>query len=517
MEKYCDLLVLGGGGGGLTAAVRVADITDRKVIILEKAGYLGGGAIQAGGFAFHNSNYQKERGLPDHLQEALIQAMDETLWLLDRDLVYRSFLASGAFFDWHLTFAPDVKDCYGMGGPVVGPEMPMYNGKHGGRGGTYVMKLLIAKAKELGVDVMLKSKVVDVEVENGKITAAMAETPEGKVKIHCRACVLATGSWINNKKFMKKVYPEFAQVDPGPLKQGGHRSSTYTGDGFAIAKKIRAFIDYDGLAVNVGGPMTIAPCETLATMCIHPYSLEINLEGKRWACEPSIQRANSGYQLARQPECSTYVMCDRNTIRQAAVHPDDMPRMGFGPMAPKMKFPTDIDADLEMAVTGKSKGPVMPGVGAIGAPGSEDDGLPPVVGRPLYYAETLDDMARVMEVPAEALKATITHYNECCKNGFDDDFFKAKKYLVPLTGPYYAVKSTAGSDGAFGGVKVNANMQAYAEDGGLVEGFYVVGDFASGRFINIHSEKKQIMHDLTWAFSSGFIAGESIAAYLNSA
>ncbi len=50
--------------------------------------------------------------------------------------------------------------------------------------------------------------------------------------------------------------------------------------------------------------------------------------------------------------------------------------------------------------------------------------------------------------------------------------------------------------------------------GGLVEGFYVVGDFASGRFINDLGFKRQIINDLSWAFASGLIAGESAVKYL---
>lgn len=57
-------------------------------------------------------------------------------------------------------------------------------------------------------------------------------------------------------------------------------------------------------------------------------------------------------------------------------------------------------------------------------------------------------------------------------------------------------------------------MQAYKNGGGLVEGLYVTGDFASGRFINDLGFKRQIINDLSWAFASGLIAGESAVEYL---
>ena len=63
----------------------------------------------------------------------------------------------------------------------------------------------------------------------------------------------------------------------------------------------------------------------------------------------------------------------------------------------------------------------------------------------------------------------------------------------------------------FGGVEINENMQAKSASGGVVEGLYVVGDLASGRFLNMCGIKKQILNDMSFALSSGFIAGTHAA------
>jgi succinate dehydrogenase/fumarate reductase flavoprotein subunit len=47
-----------------------------------------------------------------------------------------------------------------------------------------------------------------------------------------------------------------------------------------------------------------------------------------------------------------------------------------------------------------------------------------------------------------------------------------------------------------------------------VEGLYVTGDFATGRHINLGGIKRQVLNDLAWAFSSGFLAGTNVAGYL---
>jgi hypothetical protein len=89
--------------------------------------------------------------------------------------------------------------------------------------------------------------------------------------------------------------------------------------------------------------------------------------------------------------------------------------------------------------------------------------------------------------------------------------------LIPLNKPpYYAFVGNLMTDGAFGGVHVNPEMQAYKPNGGLVEGLYVTGDFTSSRFINLGGVKLQVINDLSWAFASGFLAGTNAGKYLES-
>lgn len=74
-------------------------------------------------------------------------------------------------------------------------------------------------------------------------------------------------------------------------------------------------------------------------------------------------------------------------------------------------------------------------------------------------------------------------------------------------GPFYAISGKLATDGAFGGVEVDRNMRAYRADRSVIDNFYVTGDFASGRHIVLGGVKRQVLNDMSWAFSSGFIAG----------
>jgi len=553
----CDIIVLGAGGGGLVAAARASALSDKKIIIVEKAARSGGGASGAGDFRVYNSKWQKERGLDDSLQTDLLKFMDETYWKLDRELVLNTFLATGEFFDWCCTLSDDVADHWKPGRyifdfPDKGPVIPTYSAPGGGpggpgegpppgdspapgnagvptkdgkgpktpddaagpmmamgmRSGTYICKLLTAYLKEKNVPILLKHKVVDFEMENNKIAAVICESEDGLVKINCKAVIMSTGSWINNQKYLEMASPNFAKLDPGPLMPGGHRNSNYTGDGIALAEKAGAYVDLQSFVIRPMGPSPKGPgggmpgtgSESVTAMCRHPYGLQINKNGKRFTCEPSSVRLDlfySAHIVLDQPDAVSYIVFGLNTAKAADAHVDGptyKPAGIFG----TCRFPDDIEADL---ASDKS----------------------------VIRADTIEELAEKMGVPAHNLKATIERYNRSCEKGFDDDCFKSAEFLVPVEAPYYAAECEINTDGAFGGVLVNAKMEAYSKDvkletpcrpfdnpesASIVEGLYVIGDFASGRFINDWGMKRQIINDLSWAFASGFIAAQSAVDYL---
>ena len=122
-----------------------------------------------------------------------------------------------------------------------------------------------------------------------------------------------------------------------------------------------------------------------------------------------------------------------------------------------------------------------------------------------------------MGLDPQALRETVDTYNRNCAEGMDWDCFKPSEWLQPMNkAPFYGVKASLGTDGAFGGVEIDEHMRAKAADGGVVDGLYVVGDLASGRFINMAGIKKQILNDMSFALSSGYLAAEDAAAYLES-
>ena len=498
-QKKCDLVVIGGGGGGLVAAARAAWLSGKKVIVLEKAGSAGGAGMAARAIRTFGSKWQKERNLPDMTQKFILDAMDKTYWRLDHKLVANCFRATGEFFDWFCDVGDNVADKFEVGfyifdGPQ-GPQVPLLKN---GVTGKLFMDVMLDVCKKKGVEILTKHKVVDVEVENGKVAAVIAETANGHIRIACRACVLASGSWIRKEDIMKKIAPVFLEAGepgfPGMNPASGHQNINYTGDGIALAEKAGAFVDYDSFCIRPMGPMSMSPSQVMNTMCTSPYAILVNLNGQRWVCEPPQTRMgffDSGHVLMEQPKGVSYTVFDENTLA-VAIAESRKPHQGYGGFFGFPKFPDTQDAvssDIGKALQDARSA--------------------------AYKADTIEELAKKMGVPAKALIETVNTYNTSCKAGVDWEFFKPAKDLVPLNkGPFYAVKGSLGTDGAFGGVLVNPEMQAYKKDRGLVEGLYVVGDFASGRHIVMAGVKVQVINDASWAYASGFIAGNSVCKYL---
>jgi len=574
-KKECDLVVLGGGGSGMIAAVRAAQLSGKKVIVLEKAAFLGGGMRTARTVRTFRSKWQQKRNLPDHFTGYANLKMDYALWMLDPKLLENCMLATGQFFDWLCEMEGAefekqfVEGKYVMGDSEfepIGPQI-LDTGMSGKTFGGIVVGIMKEKANKHGVEVLTKHPVVDVEVQNGKIVAAIAKSEKGYVRVACKACVMATGSWICNEDVCKKYVPDYWAVKEDTMmgamdwqigrSQAGHTNMNYTGDGIPLAEKVGAFLDYSSFCIRLLGPMAMGMGGAAGTMADSPFVMTVNLNGKRYCCEPiaHLGSIDGAHLQVKQPHARGLSIFDRNVLEAALADQKNRTlRAGSGSDMPEMALSGTVDEIIESLKKGGKSGGAPQGApgGSQGAPGGgqggpgggapgggQPQGTAPGQGAPggapggqgggtpggqmggstvpsSYWADTLEELADKMGVDKKAFLETVKQYNEYCAQGSDMELFKDKKYLVPINkGPFFAATSAFNHDRAFGGVKVNPDMQAYKADRkSVVEGLWVTGDFSTGRHTAFNGHKRQAINDLSWAFSSGFLAGNSAADYL---
>lgn len=95
----------------------------------------------------------------------------------------------------------------------------------------------------------------------------------------------------------------------------------------------------------------------------------------------------------------------------------------------------------------------------------------------LLKADTIEDLAKKIDVPAEALKATVERYNELAANGEDVDFGVPEKFLAPLkTAPFYATKNVCSLLTIPFGLHVNKESQVLTENDEVIDGLYAIGN-----------------------------------------
>ncbi len=514
-RKSCDIVVLGGGGSGMVAAVRAAQLTGKKVIVLEKDPATGGAGQFANSTRTFGSKWQAKRNLPDTTIDYARDMMDLVYWRLDEKLVLNCLQGTGQFFDWVCEQGGDVEDLFVIGqygGPIKSdPLCPQMNlQKTGKRFGRFVLDVMNEKSKTYGVEILTRHPAVDVEVKDGKIVAAIAKSEKGYVRIACKACIMSIGSWINNEEVLKKCCPEFVGMKPY-MDPSNHLSPNYTGDGIPLAEKAGAFVDYDNFCLRLMGPIwdyardIAGTSKVFLSMAQSPYIITVNLNGRRYSAEPvsHIGHFSDGHVQIGQPHGQSYDIFDENTLAaefnrpkcaQTAEDADTIACYGLTWMKPgeQIRLPDTMEEVYKSINEGFAK----------------DDKF-------MFKADTLESLADRTGVNKKNFLETVRQYNESCKKGVDPNFFKRKDALVPINKPpYYAFLGKLMTDGAFGGVKVNPEMQAYRPDGGLVEGLYVTGDFTTSRFINLGGVKHQVINDISWAFSSGFLAGTNAGRYL---
>ena len=135
----------------------------------------------------------------------------------------------------------------------------------------------------------------------------------------------------------------------------------------------------------------------------------------------------------------------------------------------------------------------------------------------VFKADTLEELAEMIEVPADDFVAQVERYEEFCKTGEDLEFGKKAESLVSKInyGPFYAIRTKPVPYATLAALDVNADINVLLPDGTPVGGLYACGNDSGGVIeTNLAPYAQYGGVALGWAFTSGRLAGANAVAYL---
>lgn len=416
-DTSCDVVIIGAGGAGLTAAVEAAD-NGAKVIVLEKQGIIGGNTnYSTGGINASETSVQRGLGINDTNQLFYDDTMKGGHGLNFPNLVKSLVEHSAGTIDWLISLGADLSDVGLMGGSSV---KRTHRPKGGAAIGSHLMKVLKEASAKRNIDIRTSNKVTGLIADNGKVTGVTVEQKDGTTyTVKAKATIIATGGFGANIEMVTSYQPKlkgFSTLN--------HKGAT--GDAFAWVTKLGSdLIQMEQIQIH---PTAEATNHILITEAVRGNgAILVNQQGARFINEMDTRDVVSAAILA-QEGAKAYLIFDQG-VRKSLASIETYANQGL------LKTGNTID---ELARS-------------IACPSSA---LQATLSKYNEYQTTGTD--KDFGRSATQMTAAIT------------------------TPPFYAVAVTPAIHHTMGGLHVDEGMHVLRADGSAIQGLYAAGEVTGG-------------------------------------
>jgi fumarate reductase flavoprotein subunit len=490
-EKISDILIVGGGGAGLIAAITAVENGCKNVTVLEKMSAPGGNSAIGGGIFAAESPTEKREGVNALRDDYFKLATSWAHWKNDARIVRAYINKSGDTVRWleEKGFRFPLNKLY------PGQRLPVWHGLSG----LELLKTLSKCCQDMGITILVKTRAKKLVLdEKGGISGVLVEKDGQEYTINTKSVIIASGGYGANKRLMKK----YISVFNDNMSYVGVRQNT--GDGLNMAIDAGAAVENPGTMVLDGPTTPISSVLSLPIEGMPPIKgvvgklmrtlgmvaktyrvIWVNKNGRRFidesACPIDMASANA---VVRQPEGICYALFD-DKIRQIMEEKglSDGLGLNFGP--PR------------------------------GLPGLEKELRRHEAEGVIKISGSWDEIAQWMGADPTVLKTEINEYNDACDRGYDPVFVKDPRYLLSLrTPPYYALKCQTILMDTIGGIKINEKMEVLDRSYHPIPGLFAAGSCAGGLQGDLYN------YDLPgsaqgFALNSGRIAGENAFTFVS--
>jgi len=443
-----DVVIIGAGGAGMTAGTVAAE-NGAKVIILEKAAFVGGNTTRAtGGMNAAETVYQDEAGIEDSVELFVADTMAGGYNLNNPELVQVMAENSSDAIDWLASIGAVFDNVGKAGGASVsrshrpvdenGLKLPV---------GNIMVEKLEAATVEVGVETMTETTVNSIIMTDGVATGVIATAADGHtVTVNAKAVIIASGGFGANNDLVATYSPELKGYVTT-------NAPSITGDGIVMGEAVGAnLIDIDQIQIH---PTVRQEDGALITESLRgDGSILINAEGNRFVDEMQTRDVVSAEEN-NQTGSFSWLIVDQEMYDESGV---------------------------------------IQGYDAKG-----------------YWVkgETLEELATNIDVDATNLQAALDGWHTALETGTDEFGRDVEGIELTLsTAPYYAVKVSPGVHHTMGGLEINVNAEVINTDGEVIPGLFAAGEVTGG----IHGANRLGGNALADISVFGHIAGENAAA-----
>ena len=458
-----EMLVIGGGLGGLVCAASGAE-SGVKSLLIEKKAMVTHTQNEFGGIG---SRLQKKMGTVidkwELIRDALMYGsnyIDGKLWLLwaensgeTLDWLEDRFAEGGSVMQLQSGYEQESSDSHGFAKYLCG-HRPIWGKKPGSH-------ILRDYAMGFGAEFRVNTGLVKLVREAGRVTGCIARdsSTDEYIRINAsKGAVVATGGYANNMQMLEALQPHTRDIICRTVCDGygmgdGIRACIWAGAKF---DDVHTSIVFDrGVLRAWETPRTCSLDGETNELNAQPW-LKVNLNGERFANE-SVPYDFILHAASLQPGGCYCVVFD-------AKYEADIAGFGMAGCSRLVPFPNGAPPGHTLAEMGVK--------------------LERQLAANRYVkADTLEELAGQLGIPAENFVKTVGRYNELHRMGKDADFGKQPHQLSSISEPpFYGCRTCGFLLSTVDGIRINTDMNALDEDFSPIPGLYVVGNDSGGYF-----------------------------------